>query len=144
MCIRDRYLSGGSTTYSATYLVTVGSYIPAECLWTVTKSNPYSNQITIKSNIGRTLCSIGSTINAEIYPPMNDEWRAVTSVVDPPNNFPVTCDRLLITESKSPKIGSLKATVKNNNDFSYSISYQSPTNCISVSVVNGAAKITAN
>ena len=138
------YLSGGSTTDSATYLVTVGSYIPAECLWTVTKSNPYSNQITIKSNIGRTLCSIGSTINAEIYPPMNDEWRAVTSVVDPPNNFPVTCDRLLITESKSPKIGSINATFKNNNDFSYSISYQSPTNCISLSVVNGAAKITAN
>ena len=110
------YLSGGSTTDSATYLVTVGSYIPAECLWTVTKSNPYSNQITIKSNIGRTLCSIGSTINAEIYPPMNDEWRAVTSVVDPPNNFPVTCDRLLITESKSPKIGSINATFKNKVD----------------------------
>ena len=138
------YLSGGSTTDNSVRLVTLASSIPSECLWTVTKSNLYSNQITIKSNIGRTLCSIGSTINAEIYPPMNDEWRAVTSVVDPPNNFPVTCADLYITQYKAPSVSNTGATFVLSRDFQYNIASASPSGCVTIDVISGTTRITGS
>ena len=132
------YLAGGSTTDNMAYLVTVGSYIPDECLWTVTKSNPYSDRLTIKSNIGRTLCSIGSSIHAEIYPPIDDEWRAVTSVQEPSSNFPVSCEDLYITQNKALLVGNTGATFAEKGDFEY----DSSSDCVTIDIVAGGSRIT--
>ena len=137
------YLSGGSTTDNSVRLVTLASSIPSECLWTVTKSNLYSNQITIKSNIGRTLCSIGSSINAEIYPPMNDEWRFVkTSEMKELSTISLNLSKIECYETKVLSVSTslLGCSFAEVGDFTY----QSLSSNLSLTQSGTVVRVTGN
>ena len=137
------YLSGGSTTDNSVRLVTLASSIPSECLWTVTKSNLYSNQITIKSNIGRTLCSIGSSINAEIYPPMNDEWRFIkTSEMKELSTISLNLSKIECYETKVLSVSTslLGCSFAEVGDFTY----QSLSSNLSLTQSGTVVRVTGN
>ena len=137
------YLSGGSTTDNSVRLVTLASSIPSECLWTVTKSNLYSNQITIKSNIGRTLCSIGSSINAEIYPPMNDEWRFIkTSEMKGLSTISLNLSKIECYETKVLSVSTslLGCSFAEVGDFTY----QSLSSNLSLTQSGTVVRVTGN